>query len=302
MEANHIPLIMERLDKIVSEDRIRKFSNRIIVKIIVILQIYGISYRSSGKFFNNHPELMNIAGINRIPDFRTLSYRALRIDWHEINAGIIDLIETGKDNAAIDSFIVKTCKHTTAQRRRPWGKYKDPGSSWGYGTKGFEYGRKTHVAQDIDSTAAVEWRMTTASIHDSTVAREMIDAVRGHGYILMDAAYDSSEIYDYVMENTHAIPVIDTNRRKGIATHNMAFNRKQGIITREREKSRYRLRWEIERTFSILEEILHCENIWYVRNRNYDVAVGQRIVAYNCIVLIDQIRQRSKREIMDLVV
>ena len=73
--------------------------------------------------------------------------------------------------------------------------------------------------------------MTTASIHESTVAREMIDAVHGHEYIPMDAAYDSSEIYDYVMENTHAIPVIDTNKRRGIATHNVAFNRKQGIIT-----------------------------------------------------------------------
>ena len=59
---------------------------------------------------------------------------------------------------------------------------------------------------------------------------------------------------------------------------------------------------EIDRTFSILEEILHSEHIWYVRNRNYDVAVGERIVAYNCIVLVNQIRQRSKREIMDLVV
>ena len=58
----------------------------------------------------------------------------------------------------------------------------------------------------------------------------------------------------------------------------------------------------IERTFSILEEILHCEYIRYVRYRNYDVAVGERIVKYNCIVLVNQIRQRSKRKIMDLVV
>ncbi len=302
MEANHIPLIMDRLDKIVSEDRLRKFSNGIVVKIIVILQIYGISYRSSGKFFNNHPELMDLVSIRKIPDFCTLSYRALRIDWHEINVGIIDLIESNGENAAIDSFIVKTCKHTTAQRRRKSGKYKDPASSWGYGTKGFEYGRKTHVEQDIDSTAAVEWKITTASIHDSTVAQEMIDSVRGHEYILMDAAYDSAGIYDYIMDNTHAIPIIDTNRRRGIVPDNLGFNRKQGIIIRKEEKSRYRLRWEIERTFSILEEIMHCEHIWHVRNRNYDVAVGERIVAYNCIVLVNQIRQRSKREIMDLVV
>ena len=86
MEANHIPLIMDRLDKIVSEDRKRKFPSRIIVK------IYGMSYGSSGRFFNNHPELMNLVGIRNIPDFRILSYRALRIDWHEITAGIVDLI------------------------------------------------------------------------------------------------------------------------------------------------------------------------------------------------------------------
>ena len=87
-----------------------------------------------------------------------------------------------------------------------------------------------------------------------------------------------------------------------IVHYNLTFNRKQGIITREKERSRYKLRWEMERTFSILEEILHSEHIWHVRNRNYDVAVGERIVAYNCIVLVNQIRQRSKREIMGLVV
>lgn len=128
---------MEKLDKIVSEDRKRKFSIRIIVKIIVILEVYGISYRSSGRFFSNHPELMNLVVTNRIPDFRTLSYRALRMDWHEINARIIDPMESNGENAALDSFIVNTCKDSTAKRRRS-GKYKSPGSSWGYGTKGFE--------------------------------------------------------------------------------------------------------------------------------------------------------------------
>ncbi|MCL4451691.1 MAG: hypothetical protein M1327_03580 [Candidatus Thermoplasmatota archaeon] len=67
---------MERLDKIVSEDRAKKFSNRVIVKILVILEIYGISYRSSRKFFNNHPELADPLRIHVTPNFCTLSYRA----------------------------------------------------------------------------------------------------------------------------------------------------------------------------------------------------------------------------------
>jgi hypothetical protein len=36
MEAAHIPLIMERIDKIVSEDRSRKYPNRLIVKIVIL--------------------------------------------------------------------------------------------------------------------------------------------------------------------------------------------------------------------------------------------------------------------------
>ena len=80
MEAHHISLIMERLDKIVTYDRSRKYSTALIVKIIVILKIYEISYRSSRYFFNNHKEFMELLNITSIPDFRTLSYRSLRID------------------------------------------------------------------------------------------------------------------------------------------------------------------------------------------------------------------------------
>jgi hypothetical protein len=82
------------------------------------------------------------------------------------------------------------------------------------------------------------------------MAFPMIDSVRNYNYILMDAAYDSSDVYDYIFENTHAIPVIDTNRRRGIIEDRLTFNRKLGIALRKKEASRYKLRWEIERTFS----------------------------------------------------
>ena len=75
MAANQIPLIMQRLDKIVADDRIRKYSTTLIVKIIVILKIYGVSYRSSKYFFNNHREFMELLNITDVPNFRTLSYR-----------------------------------------------------------------------------------------------------------------------------------------------------------------------------------------------------------------------------------
>ena len=74
MEANYIPLIMQRLAQIVAEDRIRKYSTALILKIILILKIYGVSYRPSKYFFINHKEFMELLNITDMPNFRTLSY------------------------------------------------------------------------------------------------------------------------------------------------------------------------------------------------------------------------------------
>ena len=166
---------------------------------------------------------------------------------------------------------------------------------------GYEYGRKVHASIDTDSLSVMEWKITTASVYDKNMAFEMIDSVRDYRYILIDAAYDSSDIYDYIFENTHAIPVIDTNRRRGIVETKLTCNRKLGIELRKNQSSRYKLRWEIERTFSILKEILGMEYIWYVKHRNYDVSIGETIIAYNCIAMVNKIKGVPGRKIMHII-
>ena len=79
----------------------------------------------------------------------------------------------------------------------------------------YEYGRKLHAALDIDSVSVNDWRITIASVYDKNMAFEMIDSVGDFRCILMDA-YGPSDIYDSIFENTHAISVIDTNRRRVI--------------------------------------------------------------------------------------
>jgi len=54
---------------------------------------------------------------------------------------------------------------------------------------------------------------------------------------------------------------------------------------RKNNSGMYSLRWEIGRTFSILEEIMGSEDIWYVKKRNYDTAMGLKIIAYNLMVI-----------------
>ena len=76
--------------------------------------------------------------------------------YNYINLSIIDIINPYNDSAAVDSSIVKTCKDTTAERRRKNGKYKDPESTWGYSTMGYEYGRKVHASIDTDSLSVME--------------------------------------------------------------------------------------------------------------------------------------------------
>ena len=79
------------------------------------------------------------------------------------------------------------------------------------------------------------------------------------------------------------------------------MNRRIGIDLRRGYSPLYSLRWEIERTFSILEEKIKTENIWYVRNRSYDTAMGLKAIAYN-LMIISNIKMGNKpREIMKIV-
>jgi len=58
------------------------------------------------------------------------------------------------------------------------------------------------------------------------------------------------------------IPVIDTNRRRGIDKEKQKQFRWLAFGLRRRHSMRYKLREEIERTNSILEGILDSEFIW----------------------------------------
>ncbi len=79
------------------------------------------------------------------------------------------------------------------------------------------------------------------------------------------------------------------------------MNRKIGIDLRKEYASLYSLRWEIERTFSILEEIMKAENIWYVRNRSYYSAIGLKTIAYNLMVVSNIEFGENPTEVMKIV-
>jgi len=129
----------------------------------------------------------------------------------------------------------------------------------------------------------------------------MIDSVRNFSCVLGDSAYDTSDTYDYVFENTHALPVIDTNRRRGIVPDRLSVNHRIGIDLMKEYSEPYSIRWEIERIFSIMEEILQCVNIWYTRKRDYDTAIGLKTIAFNLMVASNMESGEKPRKMMKIV-
>ncbi len=137
--------------------------------------------------------------LKEIPSFQTLSRRARKFDLHAINRSIRFLYSM-RECAAIDSFMIHTCKYSTASRRKVWGNYKDPESGWSKTTKGWTYGRKCHMSLDIDSLLVMDWLVTRGNMHDSRVSHDLVDSVRNFSYILADSAYDTTDIYTDMLE------------------------------------------------------------------------------------------------------
>ena len=97
MPEKHIPLIMDIIDNIVSPDtRIRKYTDRQILKILILLQIFNISYRSSGIFWSKRIPRKHWTGIGIVkqalenPDLLPIAQEYLMRNSMEKAANMFD--------------------------------------------------------------------------------------------------------------------------------------------------------------------------------------------------------------------
>ncbi len=161
----------------------------------------------------------------------------------------------------------------TRQIRQKPGKalrHIDKSCAWGRkkNSKGKTFywpGYKLHL--DVtDRGIPVTAFVTSANVHDSQVAIPMekkTERTVTHLYSLMDAAYDASEIRNYI-KGKGRIALIDFNKRRNPALR----------IMRPSEKEKYKIRSTVERTNSHLKD-------WFIPDKIY--VKGYKKV--NCVLM-----------------
>ncbi|WP_459997237.1 transposase, partial [Marinitoga arctica] len=117
----------------------------------------------------------------------------------------------------------------------------------------------------------LDFTVAKASIHESNFFDVLFESIKSFSKILLDAAYDSYDIFSKIM-SSNSIPVIDLNKRN--TKYYESYNRYVMKSFRIAFKNDYKLRWEIERVNGIMDMSFGTEYVWYVRNRNYLTFAG----------------------------
>ncbi|KAF2956193.1 MULTISPECIES: hypothetical protein [Marinitoga] len=60
--------------------RRKKYSDKSILKILILLKMAKLSYRKSENLFRDHPEFLSLIGIEDIPSFQTILYRTITLE------------------------------------------------------------------------------------------------------------------------------------------------------------------------------------------------------------------------------
>jgi IS5 family transposase len=124
------------------------------------------------------------------------------------------------------SIAIDATKMDAHEKSVPSKKIKDDGQSANWGSKRDTdgnrikwFGYKLHIATDVKSELPVALMATPASIHDGTMAEDILKECRNNltskpEYYLMDAGYDHKAIYEIVRKDYKAQAIIPLNHRR----------------------------------------------------------------------------------------
>lgn len=131
---------------------------------------------------------------------------------------------------------------------------KDKHAKWGYCREGKARGYKLFLLTDARNVP-VAWHVEPMNVAEPSVARTLIEAIQGPGYLLGDSAYDSNALYEQAAARHVQLLAPRKGADKPIGKRACSAARLHAIAMLETHvntfgRSLYKRRTDIERTFA----------------------------------------------------
>jgi hypothetical protein len=156
------------------------------------------------------------------------------------------------------------------------GVTKDRDAGYGRGAGGMQKGYKLHAVW-ATGPLPLAWGLGPMNLSEKKMAKELIPALPGEGYLLGDAEFDSNALYDLAHDAGHQLLAPKRQKQHGLGHRPQSPYRLRSIDLMKQEfgKKLYRFRRQIERDFGNLVSFgggLTCLPAWvrrFPRVRNW---------------------------------
>lgn len=191
----------------------------------------------------------------KLPDQSTMSRRVRRPDFEEFQRRVGRRMNGG-GGAGGGAVVVKVVdgkplelpNHTT-----------DPDATWSRGVSRTSVGYKLHAVFSAGSAMPDAFVVTTLNVCEKRMAARMAGRLGGGGYLLGDAHYDASWLFDYCHHHGHQLVCPRAKPGTGLGHHYVSPHRRRAIDLLEVPAGvnpfgprLYDRRTDIERDFSAL--------------------------------------------------
>ncbi|MGL5243646.1 MAG: transposase [Sarcina sp.] len=255
---------------------------------IIACAIYGVrnsifSLRELEYKINRDPVFKYIIGIDKAPDYSTLSLRLNKIEnfiYYGIYAMLIEFIDPDIRICAIDGTALRSSNF-------------DGDAKKGKGTRlGFYTGYKLHcIASVTDIIIPLIFDITTANVYDNQLFDLMYEAKIYNPFIILaDAAYDDENWFK-IAKSLGLNLLTDVNMRNSKSIEVFSQNRYNNALFRESPigSKAYNNRIKIEQLFSILKGLYNLENPRLYGKNRYKRHVKWVLMSY----LIDEYNKKK---------
>jgi hypothetical protein len=207
---------------------------------------------------------------DRLPPQSTLSRRMRRSDAQQL---MTEMEQTWLGIVGVSQCLIRVID---GKPLGVSGVTKDRDAGYGRGAGGKQKGYKLHAIWGA-GPLPLAWGLAAMNYSEKNMARELIPALPGEGYLLGDAEFDANHLYDLAHAAGHQLLAPKRQKHRGVGHRPQSPYRLRSIELMKRRfgKAIYRFRRQIERDFGNLVSFgggLTCLPAWvrrFPRVRNW---------------------------------